>query len=142
MVIYVCSPLRSTHDRSQAQHQQDARHYMAEVLNLGHSPIVPHLLLTQVLDDDSPIDREVGIRAGLELLGTADEVWVFGPYLSEGMRREVRFARVRGTPVRWFPGGRVAGGHEITVDWIHLRGADGKIVDAEGDALVPAGRPD
>ncbi len=142
MVIYVCSPLRATPERSRAEHQADARRFMAEVMDLGHAPIVPHLLLTQVLDDDSEVDREIGLKVALELLGKADEVWVFGPYLSEGMRREIRFARVRGTPVRWFPGGRVAGGHEITVDWIHLRGLDGKIADTERDDLVPAGRPD
>lgn len=140
MVIYVCSPLRATPERSMAQHIEDAKMFMLEVLERGHCPFVPHLLFTQVLNDDVPEHRELGRAAALQAIGACDEVWVFGPRISEGMNAEIRLARIRQTPVRWFPGGSMAG-TEIAIDWILERDAAGRVV-SDGAPSVPTGRPD
>ena len=53
-----------------------------------------------MLDDFDPMDRSLGIRCGLMLLGICDEVLVVGDP-SEGMRREIERATDSGIPVRF-----------------------------------------
>jgi len=57
-------------------------------LDAGCSPIVPHLYLPLVLDDEDPMQRERGIEAALQLIRCCDELWCFGDP-TEGMRLEL-----------------------------------------------------
>lgn len=68
----------------------------------GVIPIAPHLLYPQVLDEDDPSDRELGLFFGIVWLGKCDELWVFGRHLSNGMAREIAKAKNRGITIRRF----------------------------------------
>ena len=72
--------------------------------NRGVVPVAPHLLYPQFLEDSDPAERNLGLRAGLELLSRCEEMWVFGEQISPGMSREIQFAQERGIPIRqWGP---------------------------------------
>ena len=72
------------------------------VIEQGFMPVASHLLYPQILNDNLPRERELGLKFGLALLATCDEVWVFtaGGEISSGMEREIEAARRLGIPVR------------------------------------------
>ena len=59
---------------------------------MGVLPLAPHLYFTQFLKDEDAQERATGIRFGMEWLEAADEVWVFGESISEGMAAEIKRA--------------------------------------------------
>ena len=46
---------------------------MKHSLTMGEAPLLSHLLYTQVLDDTIPIERAIGINAGLAWVDVADK---------------------------------------------------------------------
>lgn len=72
------------------------------VIDRGCMPVASHLLYPQILDDNNPRERELGLMFGLALLATCDEIWVFmvGGEISSGMEREIEEAKRLGIPVR------------------------------------------
>ena len=66
--------------------------YCRRVMVAGYMPVASHLLYPQILNDNDPDERELGLLFGLALLRMCDEVWVFGE-VSEGMAREIEEAR-------------------------------------------------
>lgn len=66
--------------------------YCRLVIDKGYMPIASHLLYPQILNDNDPEERELGIMFCLALLRDCDEVWVFGE-LSPGVAREIEEAR-------------------------------------------------
>ncbi len=73
------------------------------VISKGMMPVASHLLYPQFLDDKEPGQRDMGCQFGLALLALCDEVWVFNENreLSEGMRVEIREARLLKKPVKY-----------------------------------------
>ena len=65
-------------------------------------PLASHLLYPQILNDDDPGDRQLGLFFGTVLLGKCDECWVFGTTVSSGMVTEIAKAKKRGIPIRYF----------------------------------------
>lgn len=96
-LVFVSSPYRGNVVRNVAVARAAAR----MVFEAGHVPVVPHLYITQVLDDDIPEDREKGISAALQLLARCDEVWAFGE-ATEGMRMEIAEAERLDVPILTF----------------------------------------
>ena len=89
-LVYVCSPYRGDTERNVAY----AKELTREVLEYGYTPITPHLYLTQVLDDEIPKERELGLLAGQELLKHCEYIligWRYG--ISDGMQQEIMIAR-------------------------------------------------
>jgi len=97
-IVFISSPYRGNVEFNLAV----ARAACREALDAGCIPVVPHLYIPQVLDDDDPREREQGIRAALHLMRACDEVWCYGEP-SEGMRRELEMAGHLGVPVRRRP---------------------------------------
>ena len=64
-------------------------------------PIASHLLYPQILNDNIPEERELGLMFGLALLRTCDEVWVFGSVTS-GVAREIEEAKRLKKQIRYF----------------------------------------
>lgn len=63
-----------------------ARKCVRHCLIKGETPIASHLLYTQVLNDNIPAERELGISAGLDWLEVADAQIFYLDYgMSEGM---------------------------------------------------------
>lgn len=66
---------------------------------MGVLPLAPHLYFTQFLKDEDAQERATGIRFGMQWLEAADEVWVFGETISEGMAVEIKRAHELQKPV-------------------------------------------
>lgn len=99
--VFICSALRGDIQVNIAKAAEYCRWAM---ITHGALPIAPHIYFTQFLDDGSPAERELGIRAGLELLRNCDELWVFGDRVTEGMHREINMARSLEIAVRYMDG--------------------------------------
>ncbi len=81
-----------------------AAKYCRYAIKQGRIPVASHLMYPQVLNDNDPRQREMGLQFGLALLLKCSEVWVFNENreLSEGMRVEIKFARLHGKTVKYF----------------------------------------
>lgn len=75
--------------------------YCRRVIDEGYMPVASHLLYPQMLDDNDPEERGLGMMFGLALLKLCDEVWVFGP-VSSGMAREIEEAKRLNKKLRYF----------------------------------------
>lgn len=96
MVVFVCSPYRGDVKENTALAKRVCRLAALE----GHTVICPHLFFPQFLRDENEGEREMGIRAGLQLLEMADEVWVVDGQISTGMSREIARAGELGIPMK------------------------------------------
>ncbi len=77
-----------------------ARRAMLWCLRKGYSPYGSHLLYPQCLDDATPDERELGIKAGFAWGRAAELVLVFGDYgLTPGMLRGIARAADDGQDV-------------------------------------------
>lgn len=107
--IFVCSPYRpTTKDPKCQQNQLEANIKRAKTAcrilsTLGFLPLAPHLYFTQFLKDEEKQERETGMKLGLHWLEEADELWVFGDTVSEGMTAEIEKAHELKKPVRNLP---------------------------------------
>lgn len=45
------------------------------------------------------------MEMGLKLVERCDELWAFGPTISDGMKREIEHARRKGIPIRYLSEG-------------------------------------
>ena len=71
---------------------------------LGFLPMAPHLYFTQFLKDEDAQERNTGMKLGMHWLEEADELWVFGNTISEGMATEIEKAHeLNKKPVRNLP---------------------------------------
>ena len=95
-LIYVASPYKGDIEKN-IEYAKEACRY---VLNQGNAFFCPHLLYPQILDDNNPEERRLGINIGKEFLTKCDELWVFGGHISHGMFEEIEFARKIGIPVK------------------------------------------
>lgn len=67
----------------------------------GETPLAPHLLYPQMLNDDDPKERSIGLFLGARLLAVCKEVWVCGDRISLGMEGEIARARELDIPIRY-----------------------------------------
>ena len=63
-LIFICSPYRGDVETN----IQNARRYCRFAIEQGGIPFAPHLLFTQFLNDDDPMERRVGLCLGVEML--------------------------------------------------------------------------
>ncbi len=105
MLIFVCSPMRGERPYTTAKYNKNMKaavEYTRRVIEEGHTPITPHIMLKDALDDHNPDDREKGLAISKELLKCCDEVWVFAENgTSEGMMGEIEYASELGKQVRY-----------------------------------------
>lgn len=97
-LCYICSPLRGDVKGNIAR----ANLFSRFAFDHGHLPIAPHTIFTQYLDDVEATERSAAMEMGLQLLAMCDELWVFGTQISEGMKREIEFARGKGIQIKSF----------------------------------------
>ena len=95
-LIYVASPLSGNVEKNIKYAKEACR----AVMDSGYAFFAPHLLYPSVLDDTIPEERQLGMEMGLVMLEKCDELWAFGPRISEGMAAEMREAERLGIPVR------------------------------------------
>ena len=79
-----------------------ARACMLDCLRRGESPMVSHLLYTQVLDDGNLAERKLGIEAGLAWGLVAEATVVYEDMgISDGMSHGITRARLARRPVEY-----------------------------------------
>ena len=105
-LVYICSPYAGDIETN-IRFAKDACRYAAEH---GCAPIAVHLLYPQILDDSIPAQRETGIRMGLRVLASCDELWICGSRISHGMGCEIAEAERFGIPVRNISTEQIQGG--------------------------------
>ena len=98
--IFIASPLRAlTKEEFQANIKFAAtqcRHAMLE----GYMPFAPHVYLPQFMDEYTPEERELCLKAGKLLLDLCEEVWVFDYRgITPGMQTEIDYAQEKGIPI-------------------------------------------
>lgn len=106
--VFICSPFGG-----KTENLWIAKSMCSYAIKKGYAPIAPHLLYPQLLDDDKPEERELGIVAGLEWLKVCDEILVYTKHpqkgveniikesltISKGMAVEIRLASSLGIPI-------------------------------------------
>ena len=76
--------------------------YAQYAIRQNRIPVASHLLYPQILNDDDPDQRELGLLFGHALLALCEEVWVFGTEQSTGMQAEIHEARRLQKRIRFF----------------------------------------
>ena len=94
-LVYVCSPYAGDVDANTAR----ARKYCRYVTDQGGIPLAPHLYLPQFLDEKT--ERDLALFMDIALLSKCAELWVFGDIISDGMQKEIEYARRKRKPVRY-----------------------------------------
>ena len=104
--IFVCSPFRGLGSTEEAE-KKDYRSNIAlakwvcrYITGKGYIPYCPHLYFPRFLMDSDPDEREIGMFMGQTWLAQCDELWVIGRRVSEGMAREITWAKKSGIPVK------------------------------------------
>jgi hypothetical protein len=98
--IFICSPFAGDVIANIIR----AKALCREAVDMGVAPFAPHLHYTRFLPDVGA-SREVGIECGLVYLETSAELWYScaGNNLpTNGMQREIDYARELGIPVMEF----------------------------------------
>ena len=86
---FVCSPF-SDDPRSNTKR---TRAYCRRLFELGYTPIAPHLLFPQFLNEDIPAERKDGLDMAQELLRRCRVVVVCGKEITDGMMGEIALAK-------------------------------------------------
>lgn len=97
-VIYICSPYRAADEQGLLENIKLARRACEHAIHMGNAPICPQLYFSQFINEET--DRETALKAGLSLVGAADELWVIGSHVSAGMAGEIKEATEIGIPVK------------------------------------------
>ena len=102
MKVIIESPYKPDHasGRDLFQNLAYARDCMANSLSRGESPFLSHLLYTQVLDDDIPEERQLGMNSALAWYAVAELCAVYIDLgISEGMASGIEHAKAIGLTV-------------------------------------------
>lgn len=103
-LMYICSPYRGEVERN----VEYARQLTRTALTSRFIPVVPHLYLTQVLDDEKPLERQQGMAAGMELLKHCEYILIGCKYgISSGMKEEIREAHRLGKTILYAEGSAI-----------------------------------
>jgi len=94
-LVYICSPYAGDVEKN-IRFARAACRYAAEQ---GCAPVPVHLLYPQILNDAIPSQREAGIRMGLRVLASCEELWICGERVSHGMSCEIAEAKRLGIPI-------------------------------------------
>ena len=73
-----------------------------DCLKRDETPFASHLLYTQMLDDDKPDERDLGIKAGLEWGKQAEKTVVYTDFgISSGMQYGIDNAKENNRPIEY-----------------------------------------
>jgi hypothetical protein len=97
---YICSPLAAPEQDGIRLHMKAARNYCKYAeYECGYIGVAPHAWLPELLDDNIPQEREIGITVGTYLMKKCKVVFVCGNRLTNGMKAEIILAAKLGMPV-------------------------------------------
>ncbi len=99
-IVFICSPYSGKTEAEQIRNVELARKYCSIACSLGFTPFAPHLLYPQFLDNSIREERDTGINCGLDILQLCSELWICGTKVTDGMKREIQFAKLCDIPVK------------------------------------------
>lgn len=100
--VCIESPYRGTAYYSVEQHRLYLQFCLLDCLSKGEAPFASHALYPAVLDDDDPVERGTGIKAGYVWGELADVVAVYSDLgVSPGMKESVAHWKAIGKPIEW-----------------------------------------
>ena len=97
-LVYICSP----YSEDVEANVEIARRFCRVALQRRTIPVAPHLLFPQFMDDAVPGERELAMFMNRIVLSRMDAIWVYADRISTGMRQEIEWAYVQGTPIKYF----------------------------------------
>ncbi|WP_024860247.1 DUF4406 domain-containing protein [Ruminococcus flavefaciens] len=97
-VVYICSPYSGDTERN----VEKAKRYSRFAVDRHYLPITPHIYFTQFMDDNIPEERDTAIFMNWVLMSKCVELWVFGEYISPGMKAEIDRAKRKHMKIRYF----------------------------------------
>lgn len=97
-LIYIASPYAGDIELNVAFAQRACRFAISQ----GYAPLASHLIYPQMLDDNDPLERRIGMELGLRLIDASEEIWLCGDVMSPGMAAEKEYAESVGLAVRSF----------------------------------------
>lgn len=95
-LVYICSPFSG----DIFGNIEKARKYSRYAVEVGMIPLAPHLLFPQFMDDEE--ERDLALFMDMVLLTKCEQLWVFGPVISEGMKAEIAKAERKQMTIRYF----------------------------------------
>ena len=101
-IAYICSPLSGDINNN----IKKAKLYGKYAFKRGMAPVIPHIY-AEILCDDIPFERELGMRADRELLFKCDELWVCGDTITKGMKEEIHFAKMINMKIKYISNSEV-----------------------------------
>lgn len=107
--VVIESPFKGETPEQELEHIKYVRRAMHDCLMRGEAPFASHALYTlpDVLDDDVPDERKLGMNAGFEWGKMAEKVVVYVDYgASDGMEEGRKVYEERGIPVEYRQIGR------------------------------------
>lgn len=96
-IVYIAHPISGDVAGNLAKITKIVEHIYRSPKYATVVPLVPYYVDCLVLDDNNPQLRAKGLANGLAILsrpGIIDELWLYGPTISPGMKNEV-FAAFR-----------------------------------------------
>ena len=99
--VYICSPYAGDTEANVKKAIGHCRYAVSQ----GYMPVASHLLYPQILRDEEPLQRALGLAFGIQLMFGCMEIWVFADDddgISPGMREEIAIARKRQMRIRFF----------------------------------------
>ena len=98
-LVYICSRYAGDVEKNTA----DAIRFCRFAIDEGCIPLATHLLYPQILHDDDPVERDLGLYFGWVLINRCAEVWVFSDgTISPGMKKEIIRAKSKNMKIRRF----------------------------------------
>lgn len=102
VLVVVETPFRPTTQMSAAMRDRFLEACMRDCIDRGEAPFASHMMYTQILDDEIPSERMLGMRLGFAWGAMAEKVVVYTNLgISDGMRRGIDIARENGKPVEF-----------------------------------------
>jgi hypothetical protein len=101
-LVIVESPYRANAYRTLEQHREYLRLALADCIRRNESPMASHHLYPEILNDDTPYERALGIRAGLAWGIHADLIAVYSQLgVSPGMAQAIGVYKDAGKVIEW-----------------------------------------
>ena len=97
-LVYICSNYRGNTN----ENIENARKYSRFAVRNHRIPISPHLLFPQFMDDTLGEERQTAMFMNYVMLTKCMELSVFGSSVSDGMAQEIKWAKRRHMPIRYF----------------------------------------
>lgn len=94
-LAYICSPYAGDTRVSITLARRISRTAVAR----HRIPLAPHLLFPQFMNDHDEAERDLAMFMNRVLLSVCQELWLYTPTVSAGMREEVSWATQTGVPI-------------------------------------------